>query len=198
MANKHVLDRIKSFGMTNQMLTEDLHRIGTTYSIDLGHSPTSPQTVESIYYPQFDMAVRAEAAMMSRHYEAFYCLEKSIRELVSEAIESAEKTNEWWSSSRVPSNIRTEVASRMQKEIDSGMTRRSSEEIDYTTFGELLQIITANWDIFGEIFSSKKAVEKVMSSLNSLRGPIAHCSPLAEDEVLRLQLTVRDWFRLME
>lgn len=28
--------------------------------------------------------------------------------------------------------------------------------------------------------------------------PIAHCTALAEDEVLRLQLGLRDWFRLME
>lgn len=37
-----------------------------------------------------------------------------------------------------------------------------------------------------------------MTMLNSLRGPIAHCSPLADDEVVRLRLAVRDWFRLME
>ena len=37
-----------------------------------------------------------------------------------------------------------------------------------------------------------------MTSLNQLRGPIAHCSPLAEDEVVRLELTVKDWSRLME
>lgn len=37
-----------------------------------------------------------------------------------------------------------------------------------------------------------------MNSLNLLRGPIAHCSPLAEDEVVRLKLTLKDWFRLME
>ena len=40
--------------------------------------------------------------------------------------------------------------------------------------------------------------EKIIASLNALRAPIAHCSPLADDEVIRLQLTVRDWFRLME
>ena len=38
----------------------------------------------------------------------------------------------------------------------------------------------------------------IMTSLNTLRAPIAHCSPLAEDEVVRFQLTVKDWFRLME
>ena len=74
----------------------------------------------------------------------------------------------------------------------------ATDELDYTTFGELSVVIIFNWDIFGGLFNSKKAVEKVMASLNALRNPIAHCSPLAEDEQLRLQLTVRDWFRLME
>jgi hypothetical protein len=37
-----------------------------------------------------------------------------------------------------------------------------------------------------------------MFSLNTLRGPIAHCGLLAEDEVDRLKLSVKDWFRLLE
>jgi hypothetical protein len=104
----------------------------------------------------------------------------------------------WWNSGKVPAQIMSEVQKRIQREADAGVTRRSADPLDYTTFGELSGIITANWDIFGAIFSSQKAVEKVMSSLNSLRGSIAHCSPLAPDEVLRLRLTLRDWFRLME
>ena len=82
--------------------------------------------------------------------------------------------------------------------MDAGVTIRSDEEIDYTTFGELSTIIKSNWDIFGDIFNSPKAVERVMSNLNTLRAPIAHCSKLAEDEEVRLQLSVRDWYRLME
>jgi bisphosphoglycerate-dependent phosphoglycerate mutase len=70
--------------------------------------------------------------------------------------------------------------------------------VDYTTFGELGELIKTNWDVFGGIFSSVKAVERVMGSLNSLRALIAHCSPLADDEVVRLRLAVKDWFRLME
>lgn len=196
--SKATLNRIKSFGMTNQMVTEELSRIGTLYGLELGHLPISAQAVEDVYYPQFDAAVRSEAAQMAKHYEVFYSLEKSIRALVSETIESAEKTEEWWSSARVPANIQIEVKSRIQKELDAGVTRRSLDELDYTTFGELSNIIISNWEIFGGLFNSKKAVEKVMASLNALRNPIAHCSPLAEDEQLRLQLTVRDWFRLME
>lgn len=196
--NKSALEQIKAFGMTNQMLAEELSRIARVYSVDLGHLPTPAQSVDDVYYPQIDAAVRAEAARMSRHYEIFYSLEKSIRALVAETIVASEKSPDWWSLSRVPANIQTEVASRVQKELDAGITRRSLDELDYTTFGELSVIISSNWDIFGALFNSKKAVEKVMASLNALRNPIAHCSPLAEDEQLRLQLTVRDWFRLME
>jgi len=192
------LERIKSFGMTAQMVTEDLSRIALAHGVELGHVPISIQAVEDVYYPQFDAAVRREASDMATHYEVFYSLEKSIRALVADTVETAEATSEWWSSARVPGSVKSEVAARVQKELDSGITRRSLDELDYTTFGELSVVIGANWDIFGSLFSSKKAVEKVMASLNALRNPIAHCSALAEDEQLRLQLTVRDWFRLME
>lgn len=196
--SKRTLDRIKAFWMTNHMVMDDLTKIGQSHGFDLGHMPTTAQTVEDAYYPQFDASVRQEGAEMARHYEVFYALEKSIRALVSDTIETAEKTSSWWSSVRVPASIQQEVANRIQKELDAGVTRRSLDELDYTTFGELSVIISTNWDIFGSLFSSKKAVEKVIASLNALRNPIAHCSPLAEDEQLRLQLAVRDWFRLME
>lgn len=64
--------------------------------------------------------------------------------------------------------------------------------------GDSSEVIKANWDVFGAVFTNIRAVEKVMSNLNTLRGPIAHCSPLAEDERLRLRLAVADWFRLGE
>jgi hypothetical protein len=116
--------------------------------------------------------------------------------LISDTLESAE--GKAWTSTRVPVHLQKQAEDRRQKELDTGMTPRPDERIDYTTFGELSDIIKSNWDVFGRIFSSIKAVERIMANLNSLRGPIAHCSPLADDEVARLRLTVRDWFRLME
>ena len=69
---------------------------------------------------------------------------------------------------------------------------------DDPTFGELGEIVCSNWTIFSDTFNAERAFSKVMNSLNILRGPIAHCRPLAKDEAVRLRLTVRDWFRLME
>jgi hypothetical protein len=197
MSNREMLERVKAFGMTNQIITEEIQSIGLKFSHDFGHTPTGTVDIETIYYPQFTASVRAEAALMRSHYETFYCLEKTTRSLVADTLE-ASNGEDWWESERIPVVVKTEVKSRVQKEIDSGVTRRSLDELDYTTFGELSVIITSNWEVFGGLFSSRKAVEKVMGSLNTLRGPIAHCTALAQDEEVRLRLTVADWFRLME
>lgn len=133
---------------------------------------------------------------MGKHYELFYCLERSIRKLIAETLEAQDGEN-WWAS-RVPQAVRDNAGANMKKEIDSGVTQRSEEKIDFTDFGELGEIVRSNWEAFGATFSSQKAFTKIMTSLNMLRAPIAHCCPLAEDEVVRLRLTVRDWFRLME
>lgn len=194
-ANKSAENLLKVFGMTNQMISQSLLEIEKKYQIELGHLQQS-QTQDA-YYSQFEQEVRAEASQMGKYYETFYCLEKSIRKLIAENM-AEEVTPDWWDSGKIPNEIHAEVEKRIQKEIDSGVTRRSDDPLDYTTFGELSQIITSNWDIFGSIFKSKKAVERVIGNLNTLRGPIAHCSKLAEDEIQRLTLSVRDWFRIME
>ena len=190
-------DAIKLFAMANLLIEHDLDRIEAEYSFDLGRGLRQDAGNDEAYYPQIEGAIRAEAAAMAPHYEVFYSLETTIRGLVGDTLEAADGS-QWWTGSRVPTPIAQEVAKRQQREIDTGMTPRSDDPIDFTTFGELGELVKQNWDVFGALFSSVKAVERVMGNLNSLRGPIAHCSPLAEDEVVRLRLTVRDWFRLME
>lgn len=199
MANRPVrqVDKLKVFAMTAQLLEADLDRVERETAIDLGRRRTQESDKDEDYYPQFDEAVRKEAAEMARHYEVFYCLEKAIRKLIAATLEAADGTG-WWDAGRVPPAIHADVATRMQKEIDSAVTLRSTSPLDFTTFGELGEIIKANWALFGGILTSRRAVEKVMANLNTLRGPIAHCSPLGEDEILRLQLSMRDWFRQME
>ena len=196
--NKRVLERVKAFGMTNQMLISDLDALSAQLSIDLGHKPLADDSAEEpFYYLQFDEAVRREAALMAKHYRLFYCLEQSIRSLIAEILEQAEGAK-WWDGKCVPANIRGDVQARIKREAESGISRRSDDQLDYTSFGELAVIIGANWSLFGSVLDDPKAVSRVLTTLNTLRAPIAHCSPLAEDEQLRLRIAVRDWFRQME
>ncbi|MBH02755.1 MAG: hypothetical protein CMP08_01295 [Xanthomonadales bacterium] len=196
MNNPGKSDLVRSFGMSGYLVSEELKAVEQAYRVELGHLPVDKDNSKKRYYPQFEESVRNEASEMAIHYEAFYCLEQSIRKLITETLADAEPGN-WWSSGRIPADVVKSAEGLIQKEIDSGMTRRSEDPIDYTTFGQLAVIINSNWDVFGTIFTSRRAVEKVMSSLNMLRGPIAHCSPMTEDEVDRLELTVKDWFRIM-
>lgn len=189
-------DHIRSFGMSGYLLSEELNEIERLYSVELGHGSNPEGQDPTEYYPQFEQTVRTEADLMSRHYRVFYCLEQSIRKLITETLEETEGAN-WWNAGRIPPEIIKDVAGRIQKELDSGVTQRSEDPIDYTTFGELSVVITTNWELFGTIFTSRRAVERVMSNLNTLRGPIAHCCPISEDEALRLNLTVKDWFRMI-
>ncbi len=187
-------DRIKLFGMSLGLVERDLDIVEERLRLDLQREPQDEKDED--YYPQFTHVLRVEAAAMGRHYELFYCLEKSIRSLIAETLEAAHG-EKWWTTN-VPPTVQQNVQQNIQRETDSGVSPRSEDEIDYTTFGELGEIVRKNWVDFGSIFSSEKAFTKIMTSLNVVRGPIAHCCPLAPDEIVRLQLTVRDWFRLME
>jgi len=189
--------KLRLFLASNQIAELNLDRVESVFGIDLRRGIHHSEDKDAYYYPQFDQQIRSHASSMAEHYEIFYCLERTARKIISQALETAEP-KKWWNNIRIPQFIYTEVEKRMQRERDSGMTMRSEDPMDFTTFGELAEIIKTNWSVFGSIFSSPKAVEKVMNSLNALRGPIAHCTSLAEDEALRLRLSVRDWFRLME
>ncbi|MHB1052703.1 MAG: Swt1 family HEPN domain-containing protein [Thiobacillus sp.] len=189
-------EKVKLFGMSHLMVERELDRVEERLTLDLGREIGAAASQDDSYYPQFSELVRREAAQMASHYEIFYCLEKSIRDIVCERLEG-EHGAAWWDTV-VPQNVRENVKKNIQREQESGITIRSTREIDYTTFGELGEVVRSNWQTFSDTFNNDKAFTKVMGSLNLLRGPIAHCSPLAEDEVVRLRLTLKDWFRLME
>lgn len=188
--------KIKLFALANSLTENELDKVEKDLRIDLGRkSPVQAKRRE--YYLQFDSNFRQEAQAMAQHYEVFYCLERSIRSLVVQLM--YEKYGENWWDEKVDEEIKKNVDKNIHREEDSGFTIRSEEKIDYTTFGELTQIVTKNWSAFESLFKrGQRAFQRITNNLNQLRGPIAHCCALADDEVVRLELTVKDWFRLME
>jgi hypothetical protein len=191
------LDDLQRFYVSNGMLNAELDAVESKFSVSLGHRPREVEKQDADFYPQLPEAIRSEARWMSRHYEQFYVLEGSIRELVMEKMQDTHGAD-WWTTN-VSQMVKDNVEKNRTREAEAGVTMRSPDPIDYTTFGELSQIIQDNWDaVFADTFNNKKALIKVLAGLNMLRGPIAHCCALAPDEVKRLDLSIRDWFRLME
>jgi len=188
----HVVEpRLRAFFFSCMAADGDLQLLETNNGLKLIEKNESQSAQLS---DDFEEQIYQEAKKMAEHYMVFYCLERSAREIVVGKLEAIHGGG-WWSTT-VPPNIQGNVKQNMQRELDAGVTARSEKEIDYTTFGELGEIVKANWADFGDIFKSVKAFTKIMTNLNVLRGPIAHCSPLSEHEILRLQLTVKDWIRL--
>ncbi len=187
---------IRFFGLNNLAIESKIRQVEREYDVDLGHTESHEHRTDQTYYPQFSERLRAEASRMTTNYAIFYCPENSIREVIVQRLEEQHGAG-WWNTA-VPENVRKNAEANRKKEVSSGVTPRSTEEIDFTTFGELSEIIKTNWDMFGDMFRDLRAVEKVLATLNTLRAPIAHCKALAEDEELRLHLGLRDWFRQME
>jgi hypothetical protein len=189
------LDDLKLFQLNGQLAMSDLDQVETRFGYDLGHRATAEAVQLEGYYDQFDESLRLQAREMARHYELFYCVENFIRDTVCARLREVAGEN-WWDEV-VPQEVRDNAAKNRSREEEAAITPRSDELIDYTTFGELAKTIEANFEVFSDAFRNKKAVVRVLSGLNLLRAPIAHCSPLAEDEVSRLELGIKDLFRLM-
>ena len=89
---------LKLFGLNNISLESELHRIQRDLDIKLGKKDSRRK--DETYYPQFHERLRDEAASMAIHYEIFYCLENSIRNLIVERLEE-EIGLEWWDMDKV-------------------------------------------------------------------------------------------------
>ena len=187
-------DNIKYFDLNNISIEHDLIRVAREKGIQLRSEKANAKGDD--YYPQVPEKIRRDAEIMAEHYEVFDCLEISIRDLIRARLED-DAGEDWWNT-KVPQTVRDNAGKNKRREVQSGVTPRSDDLLSYTNFGELAEIIKFNWGLFRDTFTDIRAVESTLARLNTLRAPIAHCSMLAEDEVVRLRLSLRDWFRLME
>ena len=143
-------EAIKLFGLNNLMIESEIRRIEKEHSVDLSRRYIQEQNLDQKYYLQFSEQHRAEAHRMSTNYEIFYCLENSIREIIVQRLEE-EFGDDWWNSV-VPDAVKKNAEKNQKKEMESGFTLRSKNLIDFTSFGELGEIIKANWDTFSDLF----------------------------------------------
>src|SRR4051794_34361886 len=144
---------LKLFAITNQLLEHRLDQVEREHAVDLGRGHRPLAEVDQAYYPQIESAIRAEAAQMAPHYEMFYSLETTIRGNVRDQL--AAEADDWWDT-LIPEQIRRAAEEVRQRELDSGVTPRSDDQIDFLTFGQLSDVIKSNWDLFAGSFSSKK------------------------------------------
>ncbi len=142
----------------------------------------------------FSPRVLYEAEKMSSVFMAFYCLENTARDLITERLLDR-KGMAWWDQS-VPSKIKQGVVKLKEREESNRYhAPRSSALIGYTMFGNLAQIIIANWDEFSDLFPDQAWVTSRFNDLEMSRNIIMHTGTLPQLEVERIESIVRDWIR---
>lgn len=185
-------DRLRLFGMRNLMLEADLVSLEKR-GLDIRHAQTL-KTDELVDTELFEADILQAARRMADFYVLYYSLENSIRRLISGRLQE-EYAADWWEQ-RVPAGVKSSVADKQKREKDTPMSIRSDDPLTYTNFGELIDILNANWASFSDTLRSQKAAQQILSQFNLVRNVIAHSVELNEDEILRFQLLVKDWFRI--
>lgn len=192
MAKSSGTDGLRLFGMRNLMLEADLLALERG-GIELGHAQTLKND-ELVDTDLFEVEILQAARRMADFYVLYFSLENSIRRLIAGRLQ--EKYGADWWEQRIPSGVKVSVADKRKKEKDTPMSIRSEDPLTYSNFGELIDILNANWTDFSDTLRSQKAAQQILSQFNLVRNVIAHSVELNNDEILRFQLLVKDWFRI--
>lgn len=191
-SNHSASERIKSFGMQNLLLESDLGKLESA-GLEIGHARGIKRD-EVVDIELFDKDIRRESRRMADFYALYYCLENTVRRLISERLQDKHKIH-WWNIA-VPEAIKKEVREKQDKEKDTVLAIRSEDPLAYTNFGELIVIMEANWDCFADTIRSKKAMQQTLLQFNHIRNVIAHSCSLSENDITRFKLLINDWLNI--
>jgi hypothetical protein len=139
--------------------------------------------------------IMRQAQRMTYYYLLNYCIENSIRGLISKTLADKHGTN-WWSECASP-DLQKEVENRRNDERNLPGALRSESPLDYLLLRELWDIIKANWADFSNRGLNRPAMSHAFVTLNQLRKVIAHNVELPEREKKRFEIFEADWRDLL-
>jgi hypothetical protein len=143
----------------------------------------------------FDDKIVESARKMSAVYIAIASYENSVRSLISDRM-LEQKGEKWWESEFVSNDIRKRA---LQKIADEKQNRwhgpRGLSPIYFTELKDLVTIISSNWDIFEDLLGDNDWVRHSIKSLERSRNVIMHSGELSLEDIQRIGIIIRDWFR---
>lgn len=139
----------------------------------------------------------------SEGYSIMYVLENSIRQFISRVLFDV-YANNWWNEvgkKKSLTDVVAQVTSRKTNESENWHHgKRGVHEIYYTDFPHLLQIIKVFNSDFLKYFrkgKEKNLLDK-LSELVPSRNVIAHNNPISADDLDRVKIHAKDWFKYMQ
>lgn len=127
-------------------------------------------------------------------YTAIAAFENSVRSLVKKTL--VEKFHEEWWEKGVSAGIRERAQKRLEDEQSARWhAQRGQEQINYTTFGDLKNIMQNNWDAFEDLIGSLSWASGIFDVIERSRNVIMHSGMLEREDIERLGMNIRDWVK---
>lgn len=139
-------------------------------------------------------AVRSGSLVMQRSYRLLFVLENLVREFVQEVLEEIDKED--WFNKRASRDMKKKVEDRKSAESKNNWhAGRHAHPIYYLDFGDLALLIQSHWETFKGLLPTQSWVVSRLNDAEKSRNVIAHTNLLSDEEVVRLEMHVRDWVR---
>lgn len=139
-------------------------------------------------------AVRSGSLVMQRSYRLLFVLENLVREFVREVFEEIDQDE--WFEKRASREMKRKVEDRKSAESKNNWhTGRNAHPIYYLDFGDLALLIQSHWEHFKGLLPTQSWAVSRLNDAERSRNVIAHTNLLSDEEVVRLEMHVRDWVR---
>lgn len=189
--NPKPIESLKRLAFNGILATDSLIALAKE-GIDAGVVAKKEQT--KVEESDFSPILLSKARNMGYVYEIFFCLENAVRDLIEARL--LERSGQNWWDSCVSGKVKKSAEDlRKKEEKNKYHAQRNSSLIGYTMFGNLAQIIVANWDNFSDLFPDQHWISSRFNDLELSRNIIMHTGILPEIEIGRIQSITRDWIR---
>lgn len=172
------------------------HSIRDMQSAGLLRTPSTNEqerTDIDLFAPLSD-TVRNGAIYMQRCYRLLFVLENLVREFIAEVF--VEKDGADWFEKRANAAMKGKVSDRRQQETKNQWhTGRNDHPVYYIDFGDLVLLLQNHWTEFKDLIPNQAWAVSRLQDAERTRNVIAHTNVLSDDEVVRLEMHVRDWIR---
>ena len=186
------MDQIYSFVYKGQLAESSLDKVGRLRNRHL-LAEEAREIAQSLNFDLLDQDLLPDSQRMAVVYTAIHAFENMVRQLVMKAMSEKHK-EEWWS--KVPDRIQKKVKSRAEEDAKfKWHGSRGAAEIYYCDFGDLSSIIVTNWSLFEDVLSNLEWAKQLLGTLEKSRNIVMHGGNLAQEDVERIGMNIRDWVR---
>ena len=184
--------KLYEFAFRGLLAEEALDRSGrkNKHMIDLADEDIT----NSLALNSLDDIHVANAKSMSIVYTAIAAFESSVRSLVTKTL--VDKYQEEWWEKGASNGVRDRAQKRMEDEQNAKWhAQRGQDAINYTTFGDLKNIMQNNWDSFEDLIGNLAWASGIFEVIERSRNVIMHSGSLEREDIERLGVNIRDWVK---